>query len=50
MSPIYSDTDLKAIVEMFPTFDSEIIKSVLEANDGNKEATIDILLQMIASS
>lgn len=44
----FSDDDLKNLKEMFPTFDLEVIKSLLEANSGNKEATIESILQMSA--
>ena len=44
--PEYTDADVIAIREMFPSFDEEIVKSILEANDGNKEDTINQLLSM----
>lgn len=45
--PIYTDEDVKTIKEMFPTFDEDVIKSLLETNNGNKEKTINMLLQMV---
>ena len=46
----FSAADLEYIKEMFPTFDTEIITSILESKNGNKEATIETLLHMVADS
>ena len=46
----FSAADLESIKEMFPTFDTEIVTSILESKNGNKDATIETLLQMVADS
>lgn len=41
-----SDEDVSNLMEMFPMVDKDVIKSIGEANRGNKEATINSLLQL----
>jgi len=41
-----SKEDIEMIREMFPNVEEEAVKSVLEANSGNKEAAINALLSM----
>uniref|UniRef100_A0A182VXI8 C2 domain-containing protein n=1 Tax=Anopheles minimus TaxID=112268 RepID=A0A182VXI8_9DIPT len=44
--PVLSDDDLTRIHEMFPQVDKEVIKSVAIANNQDRDAVINALLQM----
>lgn len=41
-----TEEDVSNLMEIFPSVDKEVIKSIGEANRGNKEATINSLLQL----
>lgn len=44
--PEITESDINQIHEMFPTTDKSVIKTVLTAKNGNKDAAIESLLQM----
>lgn len=41
-----TDEEINQIAEMFPTIEKEVIKSIAEANRGNKDSTINSLLTL----
>lgn len=45
MQPL-NDEDISNLMEMFPNIDKEVIKSIGETNNGDKNATINSLLQL----
>jgi len=48
--PAFTEEDVKQLKDVFPGVDDEVIKSVLHANQGNKDRAINDLLQMSQAS
>lgn len=46
--PGFTEEDFKQVKDMFPNMEDDIIRSVFVANNGNKDSTINALLQMSA--
>ncbi|CAD5124183.1 DgyrCDS12481 [Dimorphilus gyrociliatus] len=46
VGPLYTEEDIKQLKDMFPGVDEDVVKSVLHANQGNKDRAINDLLQM----
>ena len=44
--PQVNDEDVSRLQEMFPTLDTEVVRSVLEANNGMADSAVTALLQM----
>lgn len=44
--PMYTVQDVQQVKDMFPDIDEDVIKSILDANQGNKDMTINQLLAM----
>jgi len=40
------DEDVTRLQEMFPTLDTEVVRSVLEASNGQADSAVTTLLQM----
>lgn len=46
LPPPFTEEDVNQVKEMFPTMENDIIKSILAANNGNKDRAINQILQM----
>ena len=45
-APMYTIQDVQQVKDMFPDIEEDVIKSILYANQGNKDTTINQLLAM----
>lgn len=41
-----NEEEFKSICDMFPSFDKEVVRTSLIVNNGNKETTIEKLIEM----
>lgn len=46
VEPLFTEEELNELQEMFPNIEKEVIKQVLEVNDGNKDSTVTALIDM----
>ncbi|GMR53071.1 hypothetical protein PMAYCL1PPCAC_23266, partial [Pristionchus mayeri] len=44
--PVFSDDDVKAVKELFPDIDEEVVRAILEEKRGDQDATVSALLEM----
>ena len=44
--PVINESDVKALKEMFPSVEEQVIRGVLENSNGDKDQAADMLLQM----
>jgi len=44
--PVIRDEDVTQLQEMFPSLDKEVVRSVLEASNGQVDSAVTNLLQM----
>lgn len=47
---VISDEDVTQVHEMFPNIDVDVIKAIMETQRGNKDRTINSLLQMTSDA
>ena len=47
---VISEEDVKQVSEMFPNVEIDVIKAIMETQRGNKDRTINSLLQMTSES
>ncbi len=47
---VISEEDVKQVQEMFPNIEIDVIKAIMETQRGNKDRTINSLLQMTSEA
>lgn len=43
---LYTEDELNELHEMFPNVDKDVVRSILENNQGSKDATVTVLIEM----